>query len=240
MTDLSREMKRPPPAGSPCACGEPGVVPAGSPCAPGEPGNAPSPFMRGKVGKGVNLSLIVFFCLLLFGCASKTPPPPAVESLHHRSPPAPATQEDSRSRLPDGQFGAENLTVIKRDVDTGKMLWELKAKRGSGQAKDGKIVGTLQEVQGVLYQDGKPTLHFKAENAKADSDEERVLAWGRVKAVSKVNRAELTTQKITWEAKKNLITAEGNVRIQWGDFEMFDDRLHVDTALQRTWRKDEP
>lgn len=231
MIELSREIKRSPPAGSPCG--------------PGVPIEALSPCLRGRTEKGdsryfgiLHLSLIVFFCFILFGCAPKASPPPAAEPAHNSSTSAPESQDDGKSSLPDGQFGAENLTVAKRDLGTGKLLWELKAKRGSGQAKDGKIVGTLQEVQGVLYKDGQPTLRFEAENAKADSDAQRVAAWGRVKAVSHVNKAKLSAEKITWEAKRDLVTAEGNVRIQWGDFEMLDNRLHVDTALQRAWRED--
>lgn len=231
MIEFSREIKR--------------LSPAGSPCGQGQPIDTAFPCLRGRTRKGgtgyigiLNLSLIVFFCLILFGCAPKASPPTAAEPAHNGSTTAPETQDDGKSSLPDGQFGAENLTVAKRDLETGKLLWELKAKRGSGQAQDGKILGTLQEVQGVLYKDGKPTLRFEADHAKADSDAQRVAAWGRVRAVSDVNKAKLTAQKITWEAKRDLVTAEGNVRIQWGDFEMVDNRLHVDTALQRAWRED--
>jgi len=178
--------------------------------------------------------ILIICCLAFAGCAPKTAPsatPVNDNQTSHSSPP-----EEPNGTLPDGQFGAENLTVAKRDIETGKMLWELKAKKGSGQANSGKVIGTLQQVQGVLYREGKPTLRFEADYAKADSDQKRVAAWGRVKAVSNTNKAELTAEKITWESERDLITAEGNVRIKWGDFEMFDSRLNVDTALQRAWR----
>jgi LPS export ABC transporter protein LptC len=186
-----------------------------------------------RIGK---LYLVVFCCLALAGCTPKTVPPSTNAPSNDHQVSNSQTEENPASKVPDGQFGAENLTIAKRDLETGKMLWEIKAKKGSGQAKDGKVTGTLQQVQGVLYKDGKPTLRFEAEHAKADSNEKRVTVWGRVKAFSNANKAELTAEKITWESKRDLITAEGNVRIKWGDFEMFDNRLHMDTALQRAWR----
>lgn len=178
--------------------------------------------------------ILIICCLAFAGCAPKAAPPSPSTSVNDNS--HPQTQEEPNSTLPDGQFGAENLTVAKRDIETGKMLWELKAKKGSGQASNSKVIGTLRQVQGVLYREGKPALRFEADYAKADSDQKRVVAWGSVKAVSNTNKAELTAEKITWESKRDLMTAEGNVRIKWGDFEMSDSRLNVDTALQRAWR----
>lgn len=182
--------------------------------------------------------IVSAFCVVLFGCAPKSAPPSTNSSSNRDRTSDSATEENSANRIPEGQFGAENLTITKRDIATGKMLWEIKAKKGNGQAKDGTVIGTLEEVQGMLYRDGEPALRFEADYVKADSDQKRVVAWGSVKAISKMNKAELTAQKITWESKKELITAEGSVRIKAGDFEMFDDRLHADTALQRAWRDD--
>jgi hypothetical protein len=41
-----------------------------------------------------------------------------------------------------------------------------------------------------------------------------------------------------WQARRDRIRASEGVLLQWGDFELRERALHVDTALEKAWSGD--
>ncbi|MCS7066218.1 MAG: LPS export ABC transporter periplasmic protein LptC, partial [Fimbriimonadales bacterium] len=125
--------------------------------------------------------------------------------------------------------------MLAQQDEQGNTLWRLQAKWLQGQTSEGRAEGTLIEVQGWLYRDGKPVLKLVARYARADSERREVEAWGKVQAVSSVSRARLQADRILWKAREDKLIATGAVSIQWGDLIVRDEHLTLDTALQRAW-----
>jgi hypothetical protein len=57
-------------------------------------------------------------------------------------------------------------------------------------------------------------------------------------ATSKTNDARLTAGRIVWQARRDRIRASEGVLLQWGDFELRERALNVDTALEKAWSGD--
>jgi hypothetical protein len=106
------------------------------------------------------------------------------------------------------------------------------------ETRDSQAQGTLTQVRGWLYRNGKPVLEFTAPYARANAETREVEAWGGVAATSKTNDARLTAGRIVWQARRDRIRASEGVRLQWGEFELRERALLVDTALEKAWSGD--
>ena len=163
--------------------------------------------------------------LALWLCACQPTQPPGQ--------PRPDEQATS-GNLPEARYRVVQPLLAQQD-EQGNTLWKLQAKALQGQSDNQQAEGTLTEVQGWLYQKGKPVLKFTARYARAHSERREVEAWGNVRAISNVSRARLQADRILWQARADKIIATGNVIIQWGEFVLRDEHLTLDTALQRAW-----
>ncbi len=154
-------------------------------------------------------------------------------SLPEDAPPTDVQAEESLN-LPDAQFQMANPTLEQQD-EQGRVIWRLKARLLQAESKENRAQGVLIGVEGTLYREGKPVLEFTAERARADSETHIVEAWGKVRAQSLTNNARLEAGRIHWESKRNRIQASEGVQVVWDEFELRDNRLNVDTALERVW-----
>lgn len=176
--------------------------------------------------QGGALRFLPVLACFLFAC-EPAPPPPAPE-------PAP---NDSQVTLPEARLQIQEPTLEQKD-EQGRILWKLTAKALKGETGEQGATGTLEEVKGWLYEEGKPTLEFSARYARANSVTQEVEAWGEVQAVSKVNGARLQAGRILWNARTQRIRASEGVVLTWEAFELREPTLIADTALQRVWGAD--
>ena len=182
--------------------------------------------------KGVSFALTLVVFLLLTSCQpAREPaqPPP-------NTTPTP-TQDGATVNLPDATYEIVKPTLEQQD-ELGRTLWKLQAQALRAETRDSQAQGTLTQVRGWLYRNGKPVLEFTAPYARANSETREVEAWGGVVAASKTNDARLVAGRILWQARKDRIRASEGVRLQWGAFELRERALHVDTALERAWSGD--
>jgi hypothetical protein len=167
---------------------------------------------------------VLAHCLLLSCVLLACQPAPTGASRPREQTPA--------TTLPEARYEAVQPTLIQQD-EQGKTLWKLQAKSLSGQTGAEGAEGVLQEVEGWLYREGKPVLHFTARYARAHSERREIEAWGEVQAISNISRARLQAERILWRAREDRLIASGGVTIQWGELRLHDERLVLDTALQR-------
>ncbi|MEN3002229.1 MAG: LPS export ABC transporter periplasmic protein LptC [Armatimonadota bacterium] len=184
---------------------------------------------EGRVGRCNALLLAIRSLLcwslaaLLFACQPAQPP---VQSR--------PDERASSDNLPEARYQVAQPTLEQQD-ERGNTLWKLQAQALQGRSGGKQAEGTLIEVQGWLYRNGKPVLKLTARYARADAERREVEAWGKVQAISRVNRARLQADRVLWKARDDRLIATGGVVIQWGDFTMRDEHLTLDTALERAW-----
>ena len=198
------------------------------PCAlRGSPREAGGTLRRGVISVVIG----VWMLLMLFtACQPAREPAP--------SPPEPAPPQDGTTvNLPDATYEIVKPTLEQQD-EQGRTLWKLQAQALRAETRESQAQGTLTQVRGWFYRDGKPVLEFTAPYARANSDTREVEAWGGVVAASKTNDARLVAGRILWQARKDRIRASEGVRLQWGAFELRERALHVDTALEKAWSGD--
>ena len=191
----------------------------------------------GTLRRGANLSsasaVVIGVLMLLLLCTACQP---ARETAQLPPEPAP-TQEGTTVNLPDATYEIVKPTIEQQD-EQGHTLWKLQAQALRAETRDSQAQGTLTQVRGWLYRNGKPVLEFTAPYARANTETREVEAWGGVVATSKTNDARLTAGRIVWQARRDRIRASEGVRLRWGDFELRERALHVDTALEKAWSGD--
>lgn len=182
-----------------------------------------------RTGCKARAALLLTILLLSVGCqpTRETAPSPAGSD--------PSGAESGASiRLPDANYEIVQPTIEQQD-EQGRTLWRLQARALRAQSRESAAQGTLTQVRGWLYRNGKPVLEFTAPYARANSDTHEVEAWGGVQATSKTNDARLTAGRITWQQRRDRIRAREGVRLTWGEFELRERALTVDTALEKAW-----
>ncbi len=175
--------------------------------------------------------LLVWLTLILSGCQPADTPPVR--------PPEEPVSNGGTVRLPEAQLQIQEPALEQKD-EQGRTLWKLTAKTLRGETGEQGATGVLEEVRGWLYQEGKPTLEFTARYARAHSKTREVEAWGEVQAVSKVNGARLSAERIVWNANTQRVRASGGVKLIWEAFELREQAIVVDTALEQAWGEDSP
>ncbi len=172
-----------------------------------------------NAGQGFLLAMVI----MLGGCQPVASPAP------NR-----ADQQPSEAELPSARYQVAQPTLEQQD-EQGRPIWKLTAKALQGQSGGKQAEGMLIDVRGWLYRHGKPVLQFTARYARAHSERKEVEAWGSVQAISRVSNARLQADRILWKAREDQIIASGRVVVQWGELVMRDNRLTLDTALQKAW-----
>jgi LPS export ABC transporter protein LptC len=196
------------------------------------------PRIRGRLGGGRQRLLCMGTprVLLLILAVFLTACQPAREPAPPPSEPAPS-QGDASIRLPDATYEILKPALEQQD-EQGRTLWKLQAQALRAETRDSQAQGALTQVRGWLYRNGKPVLEFTAPYARANTETREVEAWGGVVATSKTNDARLIAGRIVWQARRDRIRASEGVRLRWGDFELRERALNVDTALEKAWSGD--
>lgn len=81
--------------------------------------------------------------------------------------------------------------------------------------KDGALNGTLRQVSGELYQEGKLASRFVADAARADKAKGQLVLSGKVTVIGLDPQAKLECQKLEWKTKEKRIRALGGVTIRF-------------------------
>ena len=196
------------------------------------------PRVQGRLGGGRQRLLCMGTprVLLLILAVFLTACQPARETAQPPPEPAP-TQDGTPVTLPDATYEIVKPTLEQQD-EQGRTLWKLQAQALRAETRDSQAQGTLSQVRGWLYRNGKPVLEFTAPYARANAETREVEAWGSVVATSKTNDARLTAGRIVWQARRDRIRASEGVLLQWGEFELRERALLVDTALEKAWSGD--
>ncbi|MBQ0105854.1 MAG: LPS export ABC transporter periplasmic protein LptC [Armatimonadetes bacterium] len=135
------------------------------------------------------------------------------------------------------------LPVIKIDTDGVKFEWAdekgrlmtCRAKSFSGNQTD-KILH-LNNVNAILYENGKPSAEMFSEKATFDIDKKEIRAVSGVRLKSVINKSVFTCNKMLWKSKENKVFAEEGVLDT--DYGKLTGRyFELDTKLEKFEIKD--
>ncbi|MCS6949064.1 MAG: hypothetical protein RMM06_01110 [Armatimonadota bacterium] len=150
----------------------------------------------------------------------------------HRSPP----QQPSASQppaIPPLQVETERLRVKWLEPGTpSQVIWEASVPRAAAESSRAGALGTFENVQCVLYQNGKPTTDLHAGRVQAIQEQWRIYASRGVRAYSRVNGVQLQAREVIWLARQNRLIARGDVQITGKQFSLRAPQVELDTALQ--------
>ncbi len=104
-----------------------------------------------------------------------------------------------------------DITLTEFD-ETGKLLWEVKAKRADYRQE--KRIADVKGVSGKFYRDGKPIIEATGSTGTLDQVTQIVTLAGQVKALAVDENITMKAAQMTWESKKDLLTATGDLQIQ--------------------------
>ena len=120
-------------------------------------------------------------------------------------------------------------SVIKREKD-GKPLWEFTVAEVINVKQNNKAI--LKGIKGQLYRSDGSTIDIVADEGEAYLNKNDFSVAGNVKAVLTTG-GELYADKVTWEQKKDLITAQGHVKVTKDAYRAESDRISTTSAFQR-------
>jgi hypothetical protein len=131
---------------------------------------------------------------------------------------------------------ARGIKLQFDDPATGKPRWRLSIESGSVTFQQGsnRGFGQLRGLSGVLYEKGKPGIRVSADVCDYDTNKQVLRASGNVTGTSYVNGVSFRADKMYWQAKKDVITAEGQpvVISKSPGFELRDTKLIANTSLK--------
>ena len=171
----------------------------------------------------IRVAYLAIAALALLGCGSPKRTDPTTKS----PPPIPL----------DTTANTGPVAITQRD-ENGHILWHVESDKSQivyGGEK--KLSGSLEKVNGDLYENGKLVSTFRADSATADQEENRLELEGKVEVTEMRESATLIAQKVTWDGKQQQIRASGDVRVvaksyQMGPFKELwasPDLMHVGT-----------
>jgi hypothetical protein len=128
--------------------------------------------------------------------------------------------------------------TLEQQDEQGRTLWKLQAQALRAETRESQAQGTLTQVRGWLYRNGKPVLEFTAPYARANSETQEVEAWGGVVAASKTNDARLVAGASSGRRAKTASALPKACGSAGATFELRERALHVDTALEKAWSGD--
>ncbi|MEI6429488.1 MAG: LPS export ABC transporter periplasmic protein LptC [Pseudanabaena sp. ELA607] len=104
-----------------------------------------------------------------------------------------------------------NITLTEFD-ETGKLVWEITAKRAD--YRQDRRIADVRGVSGKFYRDGKPIIEATGSTGTLDQVTQVVTLAGQVKALAVEENITMQSAQMTWESKKDLLTATGDLQIQ--------------------------
>lgn len=149
----------------------------------------------------------ILACLLaaaLYGCG----PSKALKQDKPKSEPEKAIQAEA---------SAKGISVLwSEKTENGGIRKVIEAKAQEGTINAEKKSSEMKKATGTLYKENKPAARLQADVIRGDENKHVVVATGSVKVTS-INPPgyTMTTKKATWNAAKDLITAEGEVYLTY-------------------------
>ncbi len=114
-----------------------------------------------------------------------------------------------------------------------RVIWEATAKKAETDRTLGGASGLFQQVTSTLYsRDNRPT-DLKAGQVRADESKRVLQVAGGVQATSRGTGITLTAERATWMVDKDLIVAEGQVRLAGDGLDIRGGRMELSTDLTR-------
>jgi hypothetical protein len=153
---------------------------------------------------------------------------------------APAQQKiaNKASAAPGGQNGlvgnATLPTLTFTDPRTGKLLWKATARTLNAQTgAASNVVGTMQDVHGVFFQNGVAADHITADTVSADQSSKEVTASGSVLVRSITDpTTSIRCDRVVWHADTNMMLGTGHVVFKKGGFMQTGPSFQADTRMR--------
>lgn len=120
-------------------------------------------------------------------------------------------------------------SVIKREKD-GKPLWEFTVAEVINLKQNNKAI--LKGIKGKLYRSDGSTIDIVADQGEAYVNRNDFTVTGNVKAVLATG-GEFYADKVSWEQKKDLITAKGHVKVIKDAYTAEADEARTTSAAQK-------
>lgn len=112
------------------------------------------------------------------------------------------------------------VKIEQRD-DRRRLVWSVDAKESQlSYGGENTMRGTLEGVSGTLYRDGAPASRFTADRGSADQATRRLDLEGRVRVTAEGRGAVLTADRLRWIDARQVVEAEGDVRVVTQDYEI--------------------
>ncbi|HMS56054.1 MAG TPA: LPS export ABC transporter periplasmic protein LptC [Fimbriimonadaceae bacterium] len=107
--------------------------------------------------------------------------------------------------------------VIRRSDSGQEDLWKVSWKSAKLEyTDDSRFGGAMNDVSGVIYENGKPVSQFTATEAVASKEDNILLLSGEVKVTSVKPEGTLSCEEVRYDGEKRRIEASGNVRVDSG------------------------
>lgn len=131
-------------------------------------------------------------------------------------PPKPAPVVEPPKNEPDRKVHISGIDLTRLSTDeVRKPLWSVKAKWATlDYGLAGAFGGKMRDVEGQIFEDGKPVSGFKAEAASADKASNTLTLEGKIVVTAIAEKATLRCSKLLWLADKSRIEADGPVEVE--------------------------
>lgn len=114
------------------------------------------------------------------------------------------------SRPGEGGLSFETVTLKQTDAN-GQLLWQIKA-QAAVYSQDQKIA-QVKNIDGELFQAGKPVFTLKAEEGEIQPEGQRILLKGKITATDTQSGAILKGQEVEWLPKTDLLVVRQNLQV---------------------------
>jgi len=103
--------------------------------------------------------------------------------------------------------------VLQQTDAQGQMLWQI----GVGQAtyQQNQKIAQVQNLDGKLFQDGKPVFHIKAQQGEIHQKSQRLTLKGKIVAWDIQDKGVLQGHEMEWRPQDDLLILRQNLRISY-------------------------
>ncbi|HRI43628.1 MAG TPA: hypothetical protein PLL78_01315 [Fimbriimonadaceae bacterium] len=118
------------------------------------------------------------------------------------------------------RFAASGPLELTARGEKQERLWTVRAKSSTMAFHgEGALSGTLDDVEGELFDADKAVSRFKALGGEADQAKRELELKGEVTLTADEEQAKLTANEVRWIEAEGLIEATGAVRVKSPDYE---------------------
>lgn len=149
-------------------------------------------------------------CLLLVGCGSSS-------GSRTNTRPTDEPAESAGDEV-DRKIATGANEILARD-ESRVTVWSARSKSSELEIRrSGALAGTLADVQGIIFQQGKEANRFRAREAEADQEKQSLTLRSNVQLQAVTSDHRLTAETVRWLAGPRLVEAQKNVVLSGGGF----------------------